>query len=96
MDAEVIAIGATIYQELGIPVRVQVNSVGDAASRTAYLKVLVDYFKPRRMRLCEECKKRLVKNPMRILDCKEPDCQLLARTRRRFSTTSLSRPRSTS
>lgn len=78
VDAEVIAIGATIYQELGIPVRVQVNSVGDAASRTAYLKVLVDYFKPRRTRLCEECKKRLVKNPLRILDCKEPDCQLLA------------------
>ncbi len=84
VDAEIIAIGATIYQELGIPVRVQVNSVGDAASRTAYVKVLTDYFKTRKNRLCEDCKKRLVKNPLRILDCKEQDCQLLAQDAPQF------------
>lgn len=78
VDAEVIAIGATVFHELGIPVRVQVNSVGDAASRTAYVKVLTEYFKPRRTRLCEDCKRRLQKNPLRVLDCKNPDCQLLA------------------
>ncbi len=78
VDAELIAIGATVYQELGVPVRVQVNSVGDAPSRAAYIKVLTEYFKPRRNRLCEDCKKRLQKNPLRILDCKVADCQLLA------------------
>jgi histidyl-tRNA synthetase len=78
VDAEVMAIGAAIYTELGIPIRVQVNSVGDVASRVAYAKVLTEYFRPRRTQLCEDCKKRLTKNPMRILDCKVPDCQLLA------------------
>ncbi len=77
VDAELIAIGATLFSELGIPVRVQVNSVGDAASRTAYTKVLTDYFRTRKSRLCEDCKRRLQKNPLRILDCKVPDCQLL-------------------
>lgn len=78
VDAEVIAIGHAIYQELGIPTRVQVNSVGDAPTRVAYTKVLADYFRSRKNQLCEDCKRRLQKNPMRVLDCKQPDCQLLA------------------
>lgn len=77
IDAETISLGNTIFQELGIPVKVQINSVGDAASRTAYIKVLNEYFKSRKSQLCEDCKKRLLKNPLRILDCKESGCQIL-------------------
>jgi len=77
VDAETIALGCTIFQELGLPVKVQINSVGDAASRSAYIKVLNEYFKSRKSQLCEDCKKRLQKNAFRILDCKESGCQML-------------------
>ncbi|RJO59065.1 histidine--tRNA ligase [Candidatus Parcubacteria bacterium] len=77
VDAETVALGATILQELGLPVKVQINSVGDAASRIAYVKVLTEYLKSRKSQLCEDCKKRMLKNPMRVLDCKVETCQTL-------------------
>ncbi|MDZ4221513.1 MAG: ATP phosphoribosyltransferase regulatory subunit, partial [Patescibacteria group bacterium] len=59
---------------LGLEVTMQVNSLGSSESREAYVRLLKEYIKPRRSLLCEECKKRLVKNPLRILDCKEEEC----------------------
>lgn len=77
IDAELIILGVRYFAELGIPVEVAINSIGDVADRTRYKEKLVSYYRSHRSTLCENCKVRLVKNPMRLLDCKEEDCQPL-------------------
>ncbi len=76
IDAEVISLAVNIYKILGLKgIKVNINSLGDQESRDNYRKVLIDYFTPYVNELCEDCKIRLEKNPLRILDCKI-DCQL--------------------
>ncbi|MDE7095827.1 MAG: histidine--tRNA ligase, partial [Anaeroplasmataceae bacterium] len=71
IDAEVIALGATLIKALGLTnVKVKLNTLGDQESRQAYKKVLVEYFKNHTDELCSDCLNRLEKNPLRILDCK--------------------------
>ena len=71
MDAEVISIPVRFYQLLGLKnIKVNINSLGDAESRENYRKALIEYFEPYLDDLCEDCKARFVKNPLRILDCK--------------------------
>lgn len=77
-DALIAYHAASVYREFGIPVNVHINSIGDKACRPGYIKLLTDYFKSRKNSLCEDCKKRLLKNPLRILDCKEPDCHTVS------------------
>jgi len=80
-DAEVIAAGWQILQELGIAgsVELQVNTLGDAASRSAYREKLVNYFSRYAAELSDDSKLRLEKNPLRILDSKdEGDKKLVA------------------
>ena len=70
-DAEVISLAVNIYKMLGLKeIKVNINSLGDNESRMAYREALVDYFKPHIDDFCEDCKVRLEKNPLRILDCK--------------------------
>ena len=70
-DAEVISLAVNIYKMLGLKeIKVNINSLGDNESRKAYREALVDYFKPHIDDFCEDCKVRLEKNPLRILDCK--------------------------
>ncbi len=78
IDAQLIYDGVTLYRTFNVPVIVHINSIGDAACRPGYLKQLTEYFRSRRHSLCEDCKKRLLKNPLRIFDCKVPDCHLVA------------------
>ena len=74
LDAEVISIAVNIFKLLGLRgVKVKLNSLGDSESRDNYRKALIDYFKPHIDELCDDCKERLEKNPLRILDCKV-DC----------------------
>ena len=71
MDAEVISIPVRFYQLLGLKnIKVNINSLGDQESRENYRKALIEYFKPHLGELCEDCKNRFHKNPLRILDCK--------------------------
>ena len=70
IDAEVISIGYNILRELGLEAVVKLNTLGDTESRLNYKKALVDYLKPHIDSLCEDCRNRLEKNPLRILDCK--------------------------
>ena len=71
IDAEVISLAVNIFKLLGLKgVKVKINSLGDTESRDNYRKALVKYFKPHIKDLCEDCKERLNKNPLRILDCK--------------------------
>ena len=69
-DAEVISLAYNTYKLLGIAVTVKLNTLGDNESRDNYRKALIDYFTPNIDNLCEDCKERLNKNPLRILDCK--------------------------
>ena len=74
VDAEVISVAVNIFKLLGLKgVKVKLNSLGDSESRSNYRKALVDYFSPHIDELCDDCKERIKKNPLRILDCKV-DC----------------------
>ncbi len=75
-DAQLILIAYNFYSELQIPVQVEINSIGCKECRGEYLKKLDEFYKERgkRSKLCPDCKKRFVKNPLRLLDCKETEC----------------------
>ena len=72
-DVELLAFGAQLLAELGIKgVRLELNTLGDAASREAWRAALVDHFSAHRDDLSDDSKVRLDKNPLRILDSKDP------------------------
>ena len=75
-DAEVISLAKTLLDRLELKnIRLFINSIGCPKCRAEYHKALRTYFEARKDELCETCQDRLVKNPMRILDCKSPICQ---------------------
>ncbi len=78
-DAQLIVLASALFESLGLPVTVQINSVGCPVCRPAYKQALVEYYKTKRSVLCEDCKRRLTKNPLRILDCKVEADRELAR-----------------
>ncbi len=75
MDAELILLAHAFYKELGVKTTISVNSLGCADCRGGYVKSLTDYYKTKKAHLCADCLRRLDKNPLRLLDCKEPQCQ---------------------
>lgn len=77
LDAEVIMLGVRFFKLLGITVSVEINSLGCATCRPQYREALVTFYRSRKKQLCENCQRRLAKNPLRALDCKEPSCQPL-------------------
>lgn len=78
-DAEVISLGAQGLAALGITgVRLEINSIGCPTCRSKYTEALKEYFHAREEELCETCRGRLERNPMRILDCKSPVCSSIA------------------
>ena len=72
VDAQLILIASRIFKDLGIDVTVQINSIGTPESRQSYLTELASYFRPHRNKLSEDDKRRLQKNPLRLLDSKDP------------------------
>ena len=74
IDAHTIFAAYTLFKDLGLDVIVLVNSIGDLPSREAYKEQLVAYYRSKRSQICENCKKRLQRNPLRVLDCKEEGC----------------------
>ncbi|RRD25214.1 histidine--tRNA ligase [Fusobacterium canifelinum] len=71
VDAEVIAIGYKFLEKLGITdLEVKINSVGSKESRTIYREKLVEHFKAHLDDMCDDCKDRIDRNPLRLLDCK--------------------------
>ncbi len=78
-DAEVIALGLQILNTIGIKnISLEINSIGCPECRKNYHKALFEYFNSHIDTLCETCRDRLSRNPMRILDCKSPVCSALA------------------
>jgi histidyl-tRNA synthetase len=73
IDAELIAMSARLWQLLGLTsVRLELNSIGTTESRQGYKQVLVEYFSAHRELLDEDSLRRLERNPLRILDSKNP------------------------
>jgi len=75
-DSELILIAYNFFRELQVEVIMQINSLGCKDCRREYIAKLQDYYKERgkRSKLCNDCKKRLITNPLRLLDCKEKGC----------------------
>lgn len=76
IDAEIVQIFYSILKELKLKnLIIEVNGIGASCCRPYYKKLLSSYFKSRVNSLCDNCRKRLKENPLRILDCKEEKCQ---------------------
>ena len=76
VDAEVIDLLATFYRELGLSeFTIKLNTIGDQVCRPAYIEALRAYYRPLLPTVCDDCRTRFEKNPLRLLDCKEQRCQ---------------------
>lgn len=76
MDAEVLSLALTFLDSVGLKdLSVNINSIGCPTCRKAYSDALKEYLKPRYDELCDTCKSRYTRNPLRILDCKSEVCQ---------------------
>lgn len=77
-DAEVISLGYDFLTSLGITeIELRINSVGCPECRKKHRAALREFLTPKYDELCDTCKTRFDKNPMRILDCKSPVCHEL-------------------
>ncbi len=74
-DAEVIFAASTFLKKLGVKARLEINSIGCKSCRAEYNRALKEYFAPHLDEMCETCKTRFDKNPLRMLDCKEEGCK---------------------
>ena len=80
-DATAIALANSVLQRLGLKnVTLHLNSIGCNECRPAYRQALVEHFSAKKECLCDTCKTRLDKNPLRLLDCKSPECGKIAAT----------------
>lgn len=75
-DVECIALAINFFRDLGLKdLKLYINSIGHIECRKNYRQKLIDFLEPKKDQLCEDCKKRLYKNPLRVLDCKEEGCK---------------------
>ena len=78
VDAEVIEMGWNLMASLGLTgLSLLVNNIGDVQCRPAYIAGLKDYYSQHFAQLCADCRARLERNPLRLLDCKQPKCQAI-------------------
>lgn len=76
VDAEIILLAVDFLNKLGLKdLKLLINSVGCPVCRPVYKKKLQEFLQPRFHNLCNDCQGRFERNPLRILDCKKPDCQ---------------------
>jgi histidyl-tRNA synthetase len=75
IDAEQIALLDDYLARLGVKAQLKLNTVGDAGCRPAYLAELTGWLEGRKQELCADCRERIARNPLRVLDCKVPTCQ---------------------
>lgn len=75
LDAQLIQIASRVVHELGLrDIEFQLNSIGSAESRKKYEKALLRFLESQKQKLCRDCRERMEKNPLRVLDCKEDKC----------------------
>lgn len=82
LDAQLIFLANKIHEDLGVAelFRLQINSIGcsDPSCRPRFMEDLKNFYFGKERSLCEDCKMRVDKNPLRLLDCKVEDCKILA------------------
>ncbi len=79
VDVEVIMLALHLFEDLGLSeLEVQLNSIGCPGCRQGYQRELLTYLEGQRTRLCPDCQVRVEQNPLRVLDCKEEECQAVA------------------
>ena len=79
-DAEIICLAQSVLDRLGLDqIHLELNSIGCPECRAKYNRALRDYFSQYKDKLCGTCLTRLEKNPMRLLDCKSPEDQAIAK-----------------
>ena len=79
-DAEVILLAYDVLTSLGIDdAKLKINSIGCPNCRAEYRKALQDFLRPNLDKFCDTCRSRFDRNPMRILDCKSPECKELVK-----------------
>lgn len=77
-DAEIISLGYQLLKAFEIPnINVQINSIGCSKCRPSYTKALLAYLEDKKDHLCHDCHNRYIKNPLRVLDCKDEGCKTL-------------------
>lgn len=75
-DAQVISLAYTLFKRLGLKnIKLHINSLGCSNCRLEYNKKLKEYISQNISHLCDDCKRRYEKNPLRVLDCKEESCR---------------------
>lgn len=80
IDAEVVTLAITFLKNVGLSdLSVNINSIGCPECRKKYNEILKDYLRPKIDELCDTCKNRFERNPLRILDCKSSICQDLVK-----------------
>ena len=78
VDAEVIELAWTFIQGIGLSdITLLTNSIGDAQCRPEYISALKSYYQGQTANLCPDCRQRLERNPLRLLDCKVETCRAL-------------------
>ncbi|HIC90143.1 MAG TPA: histidine--tRNA ligase, partial [Anaerolineae bacterium] len=76
IDVEVMSVAWALFTQLGFQdLSFQINSTGCPDCRPSYIKVLVDYYNQHYNEIDDDCKRRLERNPLRVLDCKADQCQ---------------------
>ncbi len=77
IDAELIAMGQMLMDELGLQVSLELNSLGCPVCRPPFKAQLIAFLEQKNEGLCDDCKRRTHTNPLRVLDCKKPACRVL-------------------
>ncbi|MGC9239113.1 MAG: histidine--tRNA ligase [Acidithiobacillus sp.] len=77
-DAELIALSAGLLDRIGVQAQLQINSLGTPQARSRYRELLLQYLRPREADLCADCRDRIERNPLRVLDCKVEGCRAVA------------------
>ncbi len=75
LDAELMSLGDALFAELGVTTSLEINSLGCPDCRPEYRRVLLAFIDERLDKLCEDCQRRSVRNPLRVLDCKKEGCR---------------------
>lgn len=77
VDAELIALGQMLFDELKLDVSLELNSLGCPVCRPPFRQNLINRLEAVQDQLCTDCQRRLHTNPLRVLDCKKPECRAL-------------------
>ena len=79
-EVELISLLTEFMKELGLKgAKLHINSIGCNDCRKTYNEALLSYLKKHEDQLCTTCRERMLKNPLRVIDCKVPSCKVIVK-----------------